>query len=268
MRRNWRSQPDLLLFMNDFMTEVGGHHFQAMDPRAAGEPPARSCARLIHAPTPDAELDAVVARVGELVAAGARLEQICVLGRTHNKLMDVSRALKAYDFPTHVHSSRGFETRREVVDAQAVWKFLVNPHDNANLMILLRSPWFYVPDGQLTAWMHDKTASLWRALETETDPVDPVRRLRDLRARVNEEGLTRTFEAALLESAMLDLSLSNDPAGRKESNLWKLILKARALEKRRRRLGAGFSVRRFGRQRARHCRRRRGLGARAELHQT
>ena len=42
--------------------------------------------------------------------------------------------------------------------------------------------------------------------------------------------MARAFEEGLCEAAYLDLSLVNDPAGRKESNLWKLILKARALE--------------------------------------
>jgi hypothetical protein len=42
--------------------------------------------------------------------------------------------------------------------------------------------------------------------------------------------LARAFEQGLCDAAYLDLSLINDPAGRKESNLWKLIMKARELE--------------------------------------
>jgi ATP-dependent helicase/nuclease subunit A len=186
---------------------------------------------LVRAVDPEAELTAVAARVGELAAAGVSLEQICVLGRTHRNLMDVSRVLKDYGFPTHVHSSRGFTARREVIDAQALWKFLVNPHDNLNLLILLRSPWFFTEDWQLAEWMKDRPQSLWRRLSSLTETPESVSRLKQAGARLQRAGLVRTFEETLCSAAYLDLSLHNDPAGRKESNLWKLILKARALER-------------------------------------
>lgn len=232
LRRNYRSQPDLLLFMNDFMQSLGPA-FLPMEPRVPAESPSRVCAHLLRAPDGDAELHAVIARVAELLGAGARLEQICILGRTHKTLMDVSRALKDFGYPTHVHSSRGFSDRREVMDAQALWKFLVNPHDNQNLLSLLRSPWFYVGDDQLVAYMATRPRSLWQELKRFTDEEVPegVVRLREAAAAVRERGLTRVFEETLLSAAMLDLALANDPAGRKESNLWKLIAKARALEK-------------------------------------
>ncbi len=55
-------------------------------------------------------------------------------------------------------------------------------------------------------------------------------RLKQLRERLAECGVSRTFEEGLCKAACLDLALINDPAGRKESNLWKLILKAREIE--------------------------------------
>src|SRR5262249_55923909 len=143
LTRNYRSAPDLLLWINEFMSSVNPV-FAPMEPKEAPAPVSRNCATLIRAADPDQELTSIVARVHELIESGARLEQICVLGRTHKNLMDVARALKTHGYPTHVHSSRGFESRREVIDAVALWKFLLNPHDNLNLMILLRSPWFYV----------------------------------------------------------------------------------------------------------------------------
>jgi ATP-dependent helicase/nuclease subunit A len=239
LRRNYRSEPDLLAWINDFMGSLGAG-FQAMEPRESPEPPEvggarRSCAVLMRAPDAENELRAVATRIGELLDGGATLERICVLGRTHRNLMDVSRVLKEFGFPTHVHSSRGFSGRREVIDAQALWKFLVNPHDNLNLLTVLRSPWFYVDDWRLAEWMRDRPPSLWRRLEESTDGDDDepesLARLRLARRRLHEAGLARAFEETLCAAAYLDLSLANDPAGRKESNLWKLIHKARALEK-------------------------------------
>lgn len=230
LKRNYRSQPDLLLWINDFMDSLSPQ-FTAMEPREAATIDGRSCARLIRAPDAEKELEAVATRVGELLADGARLEHICVLGRTHNNLMEVSRALKERGYPTHVHSSRGFSSRREVLDAQALWKFLVNPHDNVNLTALLRSPWFFVEDWQLAEWMKEKPHSLWRRLQKLEDAPEAITRLRQTLETLEKVGLTRTFEETLVSAAYLDLSLVNDPAGRKESNLWKLIAKARTLEK-------------------------------------
>lgn len=231
LRRNYRSSPDLLMWINDFMASLSPK-FAAMEPRESAGAGGRVCARLLRAPDAESELQAVAARVSELLQEGARLEQICVLGRTHRNLMEASRALKAAGFPTHVHSSRGFSERREVIDAQALWKFLVNPHDNLNLLILLRSPWFYVEDWRLSAYMADRPNSLWRRLEAlQKDVPESIVRLKEAQAVAANAGLVHAFEKTLCSAAFLDLSLHNDPAGRKESNLWKLIAKARTLEK-------------------------------------
>jgi len=231
LRRNYRSAPDLLHWINDFMGTVSPH-FEAMEPREPAGEPARSCVHLLRAADAQQELDAIVMRVQKLISEGAGLDKICILGRTHRTLMEVSRTLRERGFPTHVHASRGFSLRREVIDAQALWKFLVNPHDNLNLMVLLRSPWFFVEDQQLREWMDDRPHSLWRKLEALEQKIpDSVARLREATGRLSETGLARTFEETLCSAAYLDLSLVNDPAGRKESNLWKLIHKTRDLEK-------------------------------------
>lgn len=232
LKKNYRSEPELLLFMNDFMTGLSSQ-FQAMEPRTNELNTAHPqvCATLIKVNESDDELKALVGQVHQLVEQGAALEKICILGRTHRTLMEVSRALKEFGYPTHLHSSRGFSTRREVVDAQALWKFLVNPHDNHNLMILLRSPWFFNEDFQLVEWMKNRPQSLWQRLQSlEGEVPEAILRLKHSQSRLKDCGLVKTFEETLISSGILDLSLNNDPAGRKESNLWKLILKARSLE--------------------------------------
>jgi ATP-dependent helicase/nuclease subunit A len=229
LRRNYRSQPDLLHWINDFMSSVS-KDFGRMEPREEATEPSRSCVRLLKAADEAQELNAIVNRVQALIQQGASLEKICILGRTHRTLIEVSRALRERGFPTHVHASRGFSLRREVIDAKALWKFLVNPHDNLNLAVLLRSPWFYVPDQLIRDWMSDGPKSLWRKLTDTKELPESLCRLRHVQARQSELGLARAFEEGLCDAAYLDLSLINDPAGRKESNLWKLILKARELE--------------------------------------
>ncbi len=229
LRKNYRSEPDLLSWMNDFMASIRGT-FQAMEPRTSPQP-RQSCVSLLRASDLDQELKALVWRVERLLAEGAALESICVISRTHRGLMDASRVLKSYGYPTHVHAARGFHSRREVIDGQALWRFLLQPHDNLNLLVLLRSPWFLVADWQLSEWMKDKPPFLWRRLENLSEAPDAILRLRELRSQLQALGVVKTFTKVLCENGQIDLSLNNDPAGRKESNLWKLIHKAQDLEK-------------------------------------
>ncbi len=227
-RRNFRSKPDLLHFINDFMSTVGDD-FSPMETQDL-EGPTRDCCVMLHAPNKELEMQAVVSRVSELVKNGAELQDICILGRTHQNLLDASRALKHFGYPTHVHASRGFTSRREVMDAVSLWAFLLNPHDNANLIALLRSPWFYVPDRQIEEWTAHRPDSLWRSLMEKKVDHREVNELVKALESVRENGVAKTFEQVLVSAAVLDLCLHNDPAGRKESNLWKLVMKARELE--------------------------------------
>src|SRR5690606_4286900 len=96
---------------------------------------------------------------------------------------------------------------------------------------LLRSPWFFVPDARIEKWMTaiKKGDSLWAWLDHQEDPI--VTCLKEGARLAREKGVTFAFESLLRSVHMLDLALHHDPAGRKESNLWKIIMKARALEK-------------------------------------
>ena len=227
---NYRSQPDLLRFINAFMASVSSKDFESMDSEKK-EPAPRICTKFLRSDDEASELHAIVARVEELCSQGAKFDDICVLGRTHRDLMDVSTALRAAGYPTHVHAARGFSNRREIVDAQALWRFLLNPHDNYNLLVLLRSPWFLVSDGELEQWMADRPASLWKRLMNKETRPEPIERLKATLALADQHGVTRAFEDALRQAYILDLALVSDPAGRRESNLWKILAKAHALEK-------------------------------------
>ena len=227
LRTNYRSKPDLLNFVNEFMLSVSST-FMRMQPRPEEVPP-RTCAVLLKAGDRDGEMRAILLRVEELLKLGARLEDICVLGRTHRTLIQVAKALKASGYPTHVHAARGFQQRREVQDALAIWKFLNNPHDNLNLLTLLRSPWFYIADEQLSEWMRGKPRSLWIFLNHQNEVPVSVQTLRRALERVDAVGFAQAFEETLCRTGFIDLALLNDPAGRKESNLWKLIVRARRL---------------------------------------
>lgn len=259
---NRRSHPELLLFLNDFF---GGFNppFKRMEPFLEGDrqiDAAKVVAEIFIAgdqPGGDEDDDAeegesdettasaeekvenfdemrtIVARVQDLLEKGARPDEICVLARTNGTLTEVAEWLSKYGLPAHVHAAAGFFDRRETRDALALLKFLVNPHDNFNLIELLRSPFFRVPDRTLVELTKKRPPSIWETLIAErslSDEMNAVRKLERLSDEVEEFGLTGTFKKGLLESGFIDLSHVHDTSGRRESNIWKLLARLEAEE--------------------------------------
>ncbi|MCM2282749.1 MAG: UvrD-helicase domain-containing protein, partial [Bdellovibrionaceae bacterium] len=278
LNRNYRSRPELLMFLNDVFARMDPP-FRPMEPNLAeGEsfdssrvvaqiliaPDAAECSRTDGAeaqeqavvpeegalreptasvsgaagnqpgePTADVELRSLVRHVQELLQAGAKYEDICVLARTNQTLLDVADWLDRFRLPTHVHAASGFYSRRETMDALALLKFLVNPHDNENLVLLLRSPWFRVCDATLTRLVRGPERSHWERLVGSLEDkheLEAVVRLRDWLAARAELGVGECFRRALGDAGFIDLSHLHDVSGRRESNVWKLLAKLTAAE--------------------------------------
>ncbi|RME14988.1 MAG: hypothetical protein D6797_07615 [Bdellovibrio sp.] len=169
----------------------------------------------------------VVSHILSLRQKGVRWEEICVLSRYHKDLALLSETLTAYHIPVQLHSNKGFYDQREIVDALALLKFLVNPSDNENLMVLLRSPWVKVKDQDLACWVEefrseDLTQDYWTFFKQKKHP--SIKRLEELQQLLGEEGVSGVFERALVELGFFDLSLKHDSTGKRESNLWKLLV--------------------------------------------
>lgn len=226
---NRRSAPELLLFLNDLFGRMRPP-FRPMDPfLPEGKTIDRSkLVATIYPAAPDREIElqSLVAHTQNLLAEGAKLEDICVLGRTNAVLQDVAERLALAGLPTHVHAASGFFDRRETRDAIALLKFLVNPHDGLNLIELLRTPWFKIPDRTLVEIAVGKPESLWERLIAErsmSDEMQAVSRLERLLELAEKESLSGAFRTGLLDSGFVDLSLAHDASGRRESNVWKLL---------------------------------------------
>lgn len=241
---NRRSEPELLLFFNDF--------FSAFDPPFDEMAPFYKDGRVLdpsrkvasvfigeradlnddtdgdETPTEksDQEMRAIVAHVDRLLKSGTRPEDICVLARTNAVLTQVASHLSDAHFPTHVHAASGFYDRRETRDALAFLKFLVNPHDNFNTVEVLRSPWFKVPDRTLVSYARKRPQSLWAAIGENfslTNDLRAILRLQTLLQMTKTDGLSEVFKKGLIEAGFIDLSHTHDVSGRRESNIWKLI---------------------------------------------
>ncbi len=272
LRKNYRSRPELLLFFNELFGKLDSP-FQPMEPNIPDDSPmntTRTVARFFIAPAAtksdanqsannkpekhgeaevslsqvsreepvDIEMQSLVRHVQSLLAGGAAPEDICVLARTNRTLLDVAEWLGRFHLPTHVHAASGFYSRREILDALALLKFLVNPSDDANTVELLRSPWFRVPDDDLVRMIAKTTArSHWERLTQSSASLaspqnEAIFRLQVWLERRDELGTTETFRQALVEAGFIDLSYVHDRSGRRESNLWKLLAKLATEERR------------------------------------
>lgn len=250
LMRNYRSEPPLLLFFNDFFASMSSQ-FKKMEPKEAPSSEKPEVARfavlseeLNEEGIPNEYL-AVTRRIDDLLREGVRPDQICLIARTNRLLDEFSAYLTQCGYPVHVHVSSGFYKRREVRDALAILKFLANPYDDLNLFSLLRSPWFRVDDEALARAGVERTGSLWAHLQSgPTKDLPAIRYLREQFLLCEKLGYCQSLGRMLKDCGLLEWSLHADPTGRREANLWKLLSQLHEQERQ-----SGFNVLQFiGRQ--------------------
>lgn len=222
---NYRSRPELLSFINDIFTQWS-NQFKAMTPReqpSAGE--TAPVAQLNVQANLQAENQAIYQRIVELVQSGETFGSICILGRTRKHLEDLAQFLRLSKIPVYVHSSGGFADRREIGDALSLLQFVANPHDNMNLLCLLRSPWAHVLDSELVEALREvpSDASYWRELSTRLYNHPSIQMLKSWLEKSKSGGVVSVFSSALIQCGLFNSSYFYDPSGRRESNLWKLV---------------------------------------------
>lgn len=235
LEKNYRSRRELLLFFNDFFAGFTNRFTPMLSfqekPLKKSEPVAiffisQKPEKNSDAPIRDAEFAGIVSHVLGQLAKGEKPESICVLARTRATLVKIADLLDEAGVPVHLHASGGFYERREIQDALALLKFLVNPHDNHNLLVLLRSPWFRVDDDALVHAIRKAQESYWTVLsKIETEEFESIARLKQYLANRNSLGVSACFRQGLIEAGFVDASRIHDSSGRRESNIWKLLSK-------------------------------------------
>ncbi|MCG6963146.1 MAG: UvrD-helicase domain-containing protein [Acidobacteria bacterium] len=117
----------------------------------------------------DLEADAVARDMAELAAAGVPRREMAVLMRTRTHLESYLRALRRYGVPYEVGRDASYFRTREVIEAAALVRLVLDPFDHLALATVLRSPMVGVPDAALVP--------LWRAglprLVSRVAGVDP-----------------------------------------------------------------------------------------------
>lgn len=216
--KNYRSRSELLLFFNQFFSKFS-KQFRIMQPKDNSNTD-ETVAWQYKVADEEVEKQAMAAHIEFLLKQKkCSLSDICILGRTNQQLQDWAEALRQLGYPTQVHASSGFYQRREILDVSSFLQFLVNPHDNVNLIQLLRSPWFFIEDGELSSLIPKSTESFWLHLKTQTHP--SILRLHDYLKQAESDGYLFSTQKFLMDSGLVDFSHYHDSSGRRESNIWK-----------------------------------------------
>ena len=237
--------------------------------------------------------EAVYFQIQRLLKKGNLPGDITILGMKNEHLSLLARFLRQKKLPVRIHSSRGFAENRLILDALFLLKFLINPHDDENLLALCRTPYFRISDGELVKrceeWKEFQTheenniqptpgrkdpikgknqpkknlsakqnksrdeskflsasyptnnkshlikeeekqtfsPSLWSFLQEKHTSQEIIQTLKTYKNLTQEQGFLATFEQALFERGLMDLTDFQDPSGVSESHLWNLLAQMR-----------------------------------------
>lgn len=235
---NYRSHPDLVAGFNElfsgFAPMKSGRDESKVD--RVSLPVDHSRLQFIQT-SEDTEARVAVEHLVSLHQGGIPWSEMAVLARTHKALSRVQREARRLQVP--VLGVLKFFEQREVRDALALLRFLLNPHDNSNLIAWLRAPWHRVEDEEIAHWAlaTKPGASLW--LSPLPDSAPGLRKvhgdLQELLLRCRQSGIAQVWSQALWDCELMWSLQYSDPSGQKEASLWQLVQKVRMQE----RLGTG-----------------------------
>lgn len=223
---NYRSEPPLMNFINDFFANFSGQ----FRPMKTKEEKCQSLSdyEAYYIKT-QSQPQAVLQQILLLTQKGVAPQDICVLSRSNGKLVEVAVAAGKCGIPVQLQAAAGFEDKREIQDLILFNRFLNNPHDSENLAGLLRTPWFYSPDEDILQLAQKKKHSLWLAL---LDSDFELKKLLLQNLQDYESGgssyASRKF---ISESSFVEFSAYYDSTGKREANIFKFLVSLAEAEK-------------------------------------
>ncbi len=256
--KNYRSNSNLIAFFNDFFSNFEKMDFQKSDCNFETE-----TARFIwikdfgnsnqKRQAQCAEVFKQIKRIRGLLKNPDELTNIVVLARKNRILNECARYLKSQKIPVQLHSSDSFRKKREIKDALFILRFLCNPYDDENLVGLLRTPYFRLPDPDIIQLLKESNLkkekvvnkkeiqklALWSICLKHTQKHRVLSVLDYYFKKANQHGLVGSFQNALEDCGLLDLAYYQDPTGLREANLWKLIYDLKQYEQRGQSQGDG-----------------------------
>ncbi len=218
LMKNYRSSKDLMHFINHCFKPLGFEEMEAFQDKGN----EKSVAEFFLCDSEESEYLAIAESVLDLLKAGVAAEEICVLSRTNKDLENLHQILKSHNIPSQLHTTAGFDEKREILDLKSFLLFLLNPYDDFNLMCLLRSPWFYVRDEELQKWIQNKDSkSYWHYFSQLDHPV--IKALLGYKEMSRNLGYRHCLVLAMEERKFFDSLNAYDSSGLAEANVWKWI---------------------------------------------
>ncbi len=224
---NYRSEHSLLEFFNLFFTDVDTQ-FAKMTPAIEQSALfAQVFITQVESSDREIEISLLSNQLSRLLSQGVSPKDICILGRVHSDIELLQKSLMQLGYPVLSHASSQFYNRREILDAMSLLNILINPWDNQNLVLFLRSPWIALDETTIVKLVGQATDHYWPIFAkhfAQQDELDlPGSILRKAVEAVWDRGLAYVFRKCLIDLGLLDYSHYIDPTGRREANLWKLV---------------------------------------------
>ena len=244
---NYRSHPDLLVFLNKIFLSLK-KPLIPLKAKGALEGSCRANVILISENTDvnatPSEEEMAAYQCHQWRSQGHEFHEMAILVRTNEKAKEMARVLNKSQIPVYVHASGGFYDRREILDALGFLSFLENPSNDQLFILITRSPWMSIEDPILSHWAKLKGRdTFWEWCLKNQDVFansPPLSHLKKAIEMTASWPLSMVFETLLDNLGLFELSLVGDASGRNEANLRKFLWKIREEEKL-----PGFSACRF-----------------------
>ena len=232
LNKNYRSSPSLLYFFNDFFKNMSGEFSKMLPGRSFNKRELvatfvrcfenQEGQGLIQQAT-EWHNEAVIAEVIRLLNQGAAYSDICVISRTNEHLFQLVPKFDHYNIPYHLFTSKK-TVLRQVQKLNAILKFILNPHDDLNLIELLRSMEISTFDlyelVKKSGFSKETKNSLWQAF-LSLKSFDVLEKLQSFLRDADDLGVTETLKKTCVEM----MNDYKDPSGDLEVSLWKYFVK-------------------------------------------
>lgn len=223
---NYRSQPELIHFFNDLFDKDCFKKF-SIPPNFTNKKENKITFSSYDKTQSDFKKN-IALRLNQLIKEGVKPSQICILTQRNAKVSDIGAFLRHHKFPIQIHSKKSF--RRELIDILYLVKFLEQPYHNQTLIGLLRTPYFYLSDLEISKLSKSKKF-LWDQMNEHLPDAKPTHILRLLLEKSKEIGYSETISYFLEEFLMIDLSYFLDNTESQEAELWNFLIELKSREK-------------------------------------
>ncbi len=215
---NYRSSPRLMSFINSFFKHYSSQ-FQPMTP--FDESSKNNNAEDAEFIATTDEFLSTCQKIIKFNQNQVKFSDIVILFKKNSDIMKFAKFSNQFNIPVQVQVASGYENKREILDLVSFIKFLANPHDTENLILLLRGPWWAMTDDEILQTRENSEFSFWFQLQAKKH--DVVDLLKSYEKTFFEKGLSETVVSFLKQTLFLKASYYLDPTTQRESNIWKFV---------------------------------------------